>query len=436
MPEITVKAEPADANGKYRVITQYGTRQHVDKVDPDSSFVRQKWREAACKECRIRGEWTPEGGDNDAAIHAELENKLMAAVIEADMGPAVGVWQPTVSTMATIAPQTTAWLWEQHFPAGAISVIDGDPGLGKSQLTTDIGARVTRGHCMPPHLPLKVGEPRGVLMMNAEDDPARTLRPRLEAAGADLNRVHCLRTMQCAVHTEDERPVSLPMDLPAVEAVIREHDVALAVLDPFVAYLDGKLSMNNDADVRRCLGQVAAVAEATGCAFVLVRHLNKKSGLNAVYRGGGSIGITGAARAVFMVGVDPADESGRIFACVKSNLAPEPASLRFSIEAHGTTSRVRWGDACDTTAHDLCQNGKSERGGGKLDTAKGIIEDILGDGSRGSNEIEVAMDQAGISKSTYWRARRELGVTAEKTEYQGQWLLSLPSTNGFHDPEF
>jgi hypothetical protein len=224
--------------------------------------------------------------------------------------------------------------------------------------------------------------------------------------------------------------------LPTIESLIRERNVGAAIIDPFVAHLDPKLSVNNDADVRRCLGQVTAVAESTGCAFVLVRHLNKKSGLNAVYRGGGSIGITGAARAVFMVGVDPADDDQRILACVKSNLAPEPASLRFNIESHGTTSRVRWGEKCNTSAADLCQPAKGERGNGaKIDTAKGIIEDILAAGPRGSNEIEGAMEQAGISKSTYWRARRELDLQAEKTEFHGQWLLSLPSTNG-HTTEF
>jgi hypothetical protein len=236
-----------------------------------------------------------------------------------------------------------------------------------------------------------------------------------------------------ALDETEERPVSLPTDLPQIAALIRQHDIAMVVVDPFVAFLDGKLSVNNDADVRRCLGQMAAVAEETCSAWLLIRHLNKKSGLSAVYRGGGSIGITGACRAMFMVGPDPADPEGRILAPVKTNLSVEPPSLRFSLESAAGTSRVRWGDACEVSAHDILQAPREGRGGSsKCDDAKRILSDILGNGSRGSNEVETAMTEAGISKSTYWRARRELGVTAEKTEYQGQWLLSLPA-KGSHD---
>ncbi len=228
---------------------------------------------------------------------------------------------------------------------------------------------------------------------------------------------------------EETRPVSLPLDLPAIEKTIVENNIGMVVVDPWVAYLDAKLSMNNDADVRRCLGQVAVMAERTCVAVLLVRHLNKKTGLNAKYRGGGSIGITGAARAVFMVGEDPTDDSSRILACVKSNLAPEPPSLRFHIESAGTTSRVCWGDSCDVSASDLLGGEKTSRGG-KLDRAKEIIEDILSEGQRGSNEVMQACKQEGIGESTYHKARKDLGILSEKTEYQGQWMLTMPSTNG------
>jgi len=171
------------------------------------------------------------------------------------------------------------------------------------------------------------------------------------------------------------------------------------------------------------------MAERTGVSVLLVRHLNKKSGTSAVYRGGGSIGITGAARAVFMVGEDPDDADSRILACVKSNLAPEPPSLRFHIEAAGTTSRVAWGDSCDVSAEDILGSGAKTRGG-KLDQAKEIIEGILQSGPRGSNEVMEACKAEGIGERTYHTARKSMGITSEKTEYQGQWLLTLPSTNG------
>lgn len=438
MPEqrISIRVEPPDDKRRYRVIATANGRQHVDRIDVDIAFVRQKWREAVIKECRLEGEWNPETGSDDAAIHAELENKLMAAVLEADMGPPIGLWTPEIATMASVESKQTDWLMPSYIPAGAITVFDGNPGTGKSQTTCDMSARVSVGNCMPPkHAPPGTNPPRGVLMLNAEDDPARTIRPRLEAAGADLARVHFLRSM--ASVCGDERPVSLPSDLPAIEAAIRQHDVSLVTIDPFVAFLDSKLSVNNDADVRRCLGQLATVAEDTGAAIVLIRHMNKKSGIDAIYRGGGSIGITGAARAVFMVGIDPADDGGRILAPVKCNLAPEPPSLRFTIESYQDTSRVRWGDVCDTTAHDLCQPAKGERGnGGKLDTAKEIIRDLLANGPRGSNEVMQACVEAGLGERTYHSARKALGIKSERSGFSdGQWLLTMPA-NGYHHEEF
>lgn len=427
-PQLTIECGPREERGQRLVLATLGARSHRHKFDTDSQFHRQQFRQAVIEKFSL-----------EDSAHEFIESEIVRAADAADEAPSGGLWQPQVATMTSIQSQTPDWLWEGHIPSGAISIIDGDPGLGKSQLTLDLAARITRGDCMPPqNAPDGTFTPRGVLVMNAEDDPSRTLRPRLEAAGADLSKVHCLRSMRCDVDGEDDRPVALPGDLPAIERIIREREIGATILDPFVAHLDAKLSINNDGDVRRCLGQVAVVAESTGCAFLLVRHLNKKSGLGAIYRGGGSIGLTGAARAVFMVGIDPADSDGRILACVKSNLAIEPPSLRFSIESVGATSRIRWGETCETTVHDICQPVKGDKAaGGKLDAAKGIIADILRDGPRGSNEIEGAMDQAGISKSTYWRARRELAIAAEKSEYQGQWLLSMPAVNGFHhDTEF
>jgi hypothetical protein len=211
----------------------------------------------------------------------------------------------------------------------------------------------------------------------------------------------------------------------------------MVALDPFVAFMDPKLSANNDADVRQVLGQVATSAQRTGASWIIIRHLNKRPGVAAIYRGGGSIGIVGAARAGFVVGSDPEDDTQRIFAQVKGNLAPPVPSLRFSIESVGDTSRIRWGEHCDVSAHALCEQPKERTRGGKCEAAKDLLQTILADGSRGSNEIETAMEDAGISKSTYWRARRELGVEAEKSGFNdGQWLLSLPIVNGFHHEQF
>ncbi len=415
--KITVTCGPIEDRNRRRVVAALGDLRHIDKFDVDLQFSRSKWRNAVVEKF---------GLDDDAHGFLDTEVIRVAAAQDENGG---SIWQPSVVPLGEIEPAKTDWLWDQYLPAGAITVIDGDPGLGKSQLTIDLAARLSRGDAMPPNSATDGAfSKRGTLILNAEDDPSRTLRPRLDAALADVGRIHLLREMS-GFEGEETRPVSLPLDLPAIEATIAAKNIGLVVVDPWVAYLDSKLSMNSDADVRRCLGQVAVMAERTGVSVLLVRHLNKKSGSNAIYRGGGSIGITGAARAVFMVGQDPDDADGRILACVKANLAPEPPSLRFRIEAAGTTSRVVWGDSCDVSAEDILGTGAKTRGG-KLDQAKEIIEGILSGGPRGSNEVMEACTSEGIARSTYHKARKDLRVISEKTEYQGQWMLTMPTMNG------
>lgn len=150
-----------------------------------------------------------------------------------------------------------------------------------------------------------------------------------------------------------------------------------------------------------------------------------------MYRGGGSIAIVGAARAAFAVAPDPGDATRKVFVAVKHNLGPRPASLTYTIEPFGETSRIAWGGQTDLTAADVLKS--NQRGGsnaGKVERAKEIIGECLGGGPRGENEVKSACADAGLSERTYWRARKELGIVSEKTEFQGQWLLSMPCTNG------
>lgn len=413
--QVSITCGRRDERNRRRVVAKFGEQSHVDRFDVDQQFSRSNWRDAVISKL---------GLEDDAHEFLDGEVQRVAAAQDESGGD---IWQPTIVSLEEIQPLETDWLWEHYLPAGAISVLEGDPGLGKTQALLDMAARLSRGDSMPPHsAPNDTYSRRGSLILNAEDDPARTLRPRLEAAGADISRITLFREM-AGFDGEETRPVSLPGDLPYIKSMIEANDIGLVIIDPWVAYLDSSLSMNSDADVRRCLGQVATTAEETGAAFVLLRHLNKKSGLNAMYRGGGSIGITGAARAVFIVGQDPTDADGRILAPVKCNLAPEPPSLRFHIESVETTSRVCWGDACEVSAAEILQTDRPG-GGGKFAQAEDIISDALAHGPRGSNEVMQECEEAGISESTYHRARKSLGVKSKKIDFGGQWMLSLPTT--------
>ena len=196
--------------------------------------------------------------------------------------------------LSDVKRELVRWLWQGRIPLGKITIIQGDPGLGKSTISLDLGARVSRGLPMPDGT-FGIG-PAGVLILSAEDGLSDTVRPRLEAAGADLDRVRA----QTWVARPDKPPV-IPSDLDAIAASIRKYDVALTIIDPMMAFLGADVGSNNNQDIRRALAPVKAMAEELGVAVVFVHHLNKGSG-PAIYRGGGSIGISAAARCVLVVG--------------------------------------------------------------------------------------------------------------------------------------
>src|SRR5207244_2155617 len=207
-----------------------------------------------------------------------------------------------------------------------------------STLLLDLAARVTRGLPMPDGAPGRKG---GVTLLTAEDSLADTVRPRLEAAGAEADRVRAFS----AVGEADggNRPPVIPRDLEVLRQVLTECDSRLLIIDPFLAYLGGSVDSCSDQDIRRCLHRLAELAETTQCAVVLLRHLTKLSGGRALYRGAGSIGIIGAARTGLLVARDPDNDKHRVLACTKSNLTDIPAALRFSLEQAGQrVCRVNW----------------------------------------------------------------------------------------------
>ena len=237
--------------------------------------------------------------------------------------------RPKITCAADVAPERVRWLWRGRIPLGKVTVLDGDPGLGKSTLMADIAARVTTARLLPDDSRSALDNPASVLVLSAEDGAGDTIRPRLEAAGADLERV---QIWHCNLDDDaSEMLPSLPEDIGLLANLIQEHEVALVTIDPLMAYLSANTHSFRDQDVRRALAPLAKVGEATGAAIVLVRHLNKAPGGAAIYRGGGSIGIIGAARSGLLVAKHPDDETRRVLASTKSNLGPPPPSLAYRL---------------------------------------------------------------------------------------------------------
>lgn len=349
---------------------------------------------------------------------------------------------PVLVRLASVQREPLYPVWTGHLYRGKPHLIEGDPGLGKTTMALDLAARVSTGAPMPDGSP-GIG-PAGVVIMGAEDGLADTVRPRLEAAGADLNRIVALTAI---VDGDGERMPALPLDLGAIEAAIAEVEAVLVIIDPLMAFLDGTVNSWRDQDVRRALAPLARLAERTGCAIVLLRHLNKSSGSHAMYRGGGSIGIVGAARVALLVAADPDDAERRIVATVKNNLAPHPPSIAFRLvgdEATGA-ARVEWLGESAHGASALLAIRTDDSEGGALAEAVDVLRTILADGPVPAKAAEQeATTGAGITRATLLRARKAAGVVAEKVGRPGergqywQWRLeakALTESRRYSSPE-
>ncbi len=328
---------------------------------------------------------------------------------------------PVGTLLSEVEPERVEWLWTGRIPLGKLTVVDGDPGLGKSAMTLDIAARVSAGLELPDG---ERCESAGVVLMSAEDGLADTIRPRLDAAGADTKRILALTTKTDQQNTE--QMVSIPEDLSLIEHEIKRVGARLVVVDPLMAFLSGDTNSHRDQDVRRALAPLAKLAERTGAAVLIVRHLNKTSGGNTLYRGGGSIGIIGAARSGLVVAEDPEDPERRILAHNKQNLGKPSASLVFTIEtASNGAARVVWCGQSELNASQILRAPVDEEEKSALSEATEFLRDELQDGPMAAKQVKKNARDADISERTLKRAKADLRVKSTK-EGDGSWTWSLP----------
>lgn len=327
---------------------------------------------------------------------------------------------------ADIEPEEVRWLWPGRIPLGKLTILDGDPGLGKSVLTIDLAARLSVGGPMPDGVPAELDGPSGALFLVSEDGMADTWRPRLDAAGADVKRVRALR----AVGTEDgDDRIPTVEDAGALELAIRQADARLLVVDSLMAYLGRDVNSYRDQDVRSALVGLAELAESSGVAVLLIRHLNKNSGGNPLYRGGGSIGLIAAARSGLLVAKDPEDPEGsrRILAFTKSNLAAAPPSLAYRLEPVDGTVRVAWEGQTDHTASALLSVPDAEEQS-RLEEAVEFLEAELERDPVASSELQKRAEIAGLAWRTVHRASNQMSVEKEKEGFgsNGRCVWRLP----------
>jgi hypothetical protein len=322
--------------------------------------------------------------------------------------------------LSQVTPERLHWLSPGRLAAGKITILDGDPGLGKSTLLCEFAARISRGD------PLPGGEavpPRPVVLMSAEDDLYDTIRPRIDAAGGDARRVIAFSTLLSA-----GTPVAIPDDVRILEKIIAPTNAALLVIDPLAAFLSPRHNVNSDQAVRQAFHSLKGLAERTGAAIVAVRHLNKSMSGNPLYRGGGSIGIIGAARCGLLLAADPDDPERRILASTKGNLGRPPPSLVFRLVAPpgSHVARVVWDGESQWQGDQLLRESISGVASRSLHAeAQEWLRAALADGPRPAREVLREAGEAGLGRNLLYAARKLEGVHIGKEQVPGgRWVWS------------
>lgn len=344
---------------------------------------------------------------------------------------------PAITNLADVEPEEVSFLWPPYIPFGKLTLLEGDPGLGKTFLSLCICAAISNGGVLPdqdgkPTVQLNKGR---VLFMTAEDGLADTLVPRLEMMGADRSQISCLTGWRTA-ESEEEMSFTLA-DVNVLKAALDETRPDLVVIDPLQAYLGGGVDMHRANETRPLLSNLGKIAEEYGCAVLAIRHLSK-GGNKALYRGLGSIDFTAAARSVLTVGQEPVTKQ-KAMAHIKSSCAMNGATLSFDIHAD---FGFIWSGVSSFSIEDLLASPaavKDDRGEGedtRLDEATEFLYDLLEDGPLESKEIQKQAKQASIKWRTVQRAKEQMEFKAFKKGDVWYWpkLIRKPSvpenTNG------
>jgi putative DNA primase/helicase len=315
---------------------------------------------------------------------------------------------------ANVRTRRVEWAWRGYVPLGKLTLIEGDPGDGKSVLTIDLAARWSSGAPMPDGT--EHGGPWPVTLVSAEDDVEDTIVPRLIAAGAALDRV-----VLVPHGSTPERPFEFASDLQGLERRCLERGTRVIVFDPLTAFLASGTDTHNDMQVRQALYPLKTLAARTRAAVIGVRHLNKGgAGVKAVYRGNGSIAFTGAARVGYLVTQDPDDPTTRLLACVKSNLAVKPPTMRYALEsAPDGSPYLAWRGSSELSAQaalDGPQRAASDTP--EVQTKRRqrqyeieFLMDTLANGPMTWNDIVALGKEDGFSEHGLRYARADAGLT-------------------------
>ena len=317
--------------------------------------------------------------------------------------------------MEQVEVEKIDWLLYPFIPFGKVTIVQGDPGEGKTTMVLQIIAKLTKGEAVLPSgsdEPALEGktmalEPVNVIYQTAEDGLGDTIKPRLLSAGADCSRVMVI----------DDNDQALTMMDARLEEAIIQTKARLVVLDPIQGFLGAAVDMHRANEIRPLMKRIAVLAEKYHCAIILIGHMNKNSNGKSSYRGLGSIDFQAAARSVLIVGRIKDEPEIRVVCHVKSSLAPEGKSIAFRLDKD---TGFEWIGEYDISADDLLSG---ENRGQKIRSAKEFLKEVLASGSVAQTKVAEEAESRGIKKKTLWNAKKELEIDSVKIGNQWFWML-------------
>lgn len=385
-------------------------------------------------ECKDLSEFYEKNGEEAAkewlrkAYESVAECSSFQKVDKAATATGAPVSELVIQTLINVTAQPVRWTWPNRIPRGKLTGISGNPDTGKTCVALDLMARYTTGRDWPDAP--NENEPGDVLLLSAEDDPADTLRPRLEVAGADLERVHLVDGVRVSRNAKAEvKVLALEEDLSKIEQALNDNpQIGIVVIDPVTSYLS-RADLNKEVEMRRVLTPLRVLAERAGVAVLIISHFNKRGDVGALHRVGGAVAMTGVARAVWVFAKDPEADGEYLMLPVKKNVGKKVAGLRYRINekqtAVGGQPVIEWlGEARDSdpdsvleVAGDPIQKRQARAGR--------FLDDYLTE-PKPSAEIMEAGKEAGISRSALFEAKKARGIRAEKKD--GRWIWLPPGS--------
>lgn len=307
------------------------------------------------------------------------------------------------------------WIWFPYIASGKITLLQGDPGDGKSTMMLHIIAELTTGGAMPDGTAL--GKPQRVIYQCSEDGSADTIKPRLVKMGANCKNVAFIN---------EEIHGGLTLDDERIREAIIEYQPSLLVIDPIQAYIGRDSDLQIAGRARKLMRRLSSWAEAYDCAIVLIGHMNKREGAKGLYRGLGSIDVVAAARSVLQVERDSEDPDIRIVSQIKNSLESSGGNIRFEIQPN---SGFKW-LSCDNTNHSVGGSYNSMSFSTKQEEAAYVISQLLKEKDVASKEIFFILSERGISEKTARAVKEDLGIQAYRSNRRWFWSMKTVKENG------